>query len=157
MKRVSLMMLAFVIGCGGSQTGAPSPESNTPSAENASSATSSTGKPSEDEAIESIREFFTDPSQAIGFLKCDVEKISAPIETPKEVLNGETWAFSVTVKGKSLVGDTDILHRNWLILIGRENGKAKVKEYFHSLERVANSPLGKEWWAKTGLPEPTTD
>ena len=45
-------------------------------------------------------------------------------------------------------------NKNWLVLIGRENGRATVKDYFCNVERVEQSALGGEWFAKKGFAAP---
>jgi hypothetical protein len=42
-------------------------------------------------------------------------------------------------------------NKNWLIVIGREAGKAKVKDYYNDPTRMANSPVGRDWFAKNGF------
>ena len=159
MKRVSLFLLLFAIGCGGNQPASPKADSAPPSGNASASANPATvGKPSEDEAVASIREYCTDPGSGVGYLNVDVEKVSAAVEAPKEVAagTGEAWAYSVDMTCESIVGDK--LHaKNWLMLIGRENGKVKVKDCYHDLERASTSPLGKDWWAKNGFPEPSIE
>jgi len=147
MKRVSLLMLVFAIGCGGNKSQAPS-------ANNAQPANGPTApKPSDEEAIASIRTFLTDPSAGIGFQSVEVEAVSPPMEAPKEA--GDAWVYSVSMKCESILGDK-LHHKNWLMLVGRQDGKVKVKECFNNLERIKESPLGNDWWAKSGLPEPTS-
>ena len=34
------------------------------------------------------------------------------------------------------------------------DGKATVKDYYHNLERVEQSPFGKEWFARKGFADP---
>jgi hypothetical protein len=152
MKRVSLLFLTFAIGCGSSQSSAPSTGSKQQPA--ATTEVAATGKPSSDEAIDSIREYFTDRGAGVGYQKVDVERVSDPVEAPKDV--GEAWAFSVTMKCESILGDT-LHNKNWLVLIGREQGKAKVKQVYNDLNRIAESPLGKEWFVKSKFPEPSVE
>jgi hypothetical protein len=153
MKRVALILFLTAIGCGKSSN---TPESQDHSTPNTTAAPTTSGKPSDSEAITSIREYFTDPG--MGWSNVEVMQVSAPVEAPKEAAPGmsELWAYSVTMTGENVIGEK-VLNRNWLVLIGRENGKPKVKDCFNSLERVTASPLGKDWWAKSGLPEPVLD
>jgi hypothetical protein len=156
MKRVLIVVVAFAIGCNGSQPSQPKTPQNSDSTSAApAKAFPSAGKPSEEEAVASIREYFTAPGSGAGFLSVEIERISAPIDTPKE--HGDTWAYSVSLKGESLVGGMTIHHKNWVVLVGREDGRTRVKDYYHTLERAANSPLGKDWWAKSGLPSPPSE
>jgi hypothetical protein len=153
MKRAYVLVFAFAMGCGGNPPSQPKAQQSSESSSTApANAITSAGKPSEEEAIATIREYFAAPDSGAGFLNVEVEKISAPIDTPKE--QGDTWAYSVSLKGESMVGGMTIHHQNWVVLVGREDGRTKVKDYFHTLERAANSPLGKDWWAKSGLPAP---
>jgi hypothetical protein len=148
MKRVALFLLVFAAGCGG-KPAPEAPEAKSPTV--GGPAPTTAGKPSEDEAAASIKEYFTDPG--MGWSNVEVKELSAPVAAPADA--GDLWAYSVTMTCDNVVGDK-MLNKNWLILIGRENGKPRVKDYYQSLERVAGSPLGKEWFAKSGLPEPAT-
>lgn len=151
MKRISLAMLAFAIGCGGgNQSKTPTAENGQPA--NATSAAATT-RPSEAEAAAIIRDYLTDPASGVGFQNIELEKVSQPLEAPKEV--GDAWVYSVSMKCESVIGDK-LHNKNWLILVGHQDGKVKVKECYHNLERIKESPLGNDWWAKSGLPEPTT-
>lgn len=155
MKRVSLfLLLAAAVGCGGKPADPTGDNKAQPG--DAQAAATTAGKPTEAEAIASIREFFTDPG--MNWKNVEVMSVSPPVEAPKEAAPGvsELWAYSVTMTGDNVIGEK-VLNKNWLILIGRENGKPRVKHCFNSLERVASSPLGKEWWAKSGLPEPVVE
>jgi hypothetical protein len=151
MKRISLAMLAFAIGCGGEKP------SQTPTNENGHSAQTTAAipveKPSTAEAIASIQAFLTDPAAGVGFQNVEVETVSQPLAAPKEA--GDGWVYSVSLKCDNILGDK-LHHKNWLLLVDRQDGKVKVKECYHNLERIKQSPLGSEWWAKSGLPEPTT-
>jgi hypothetical protein len=154
MKRASLFLFILAaVGCGGKP--APSTGEQQQAGSSALPATTA-GKPSEAEALASIREYFSNPS--CGWSNVEVVAVSAPIEAPKEAAPGvsELWAYSVTMTCDNVIGDK-MLNKNCLILIGREHGKPSVKDYFNSLERVAASGLGKDWWAKSGLPEPVVE
>lgn len=153
MKRTALLLILAAVGCGTS----PAPSEPTGhQAPPALPAATTSGTPSESEAVASIREYFTDPG--MGWSNVEVMQVSAPVEAPKAAAPGvsELWAYSVTMTGDNVVNER-VLNKNWLVLIGRENGKPKVTDCFNSLERVAASPLGKDWWAKSGLPEPVAD
>lgn len=154
MKRTSLLFLLFAIGCGGSPSSQPADNAKQPIA----GAPAPTGTPNADEAIATIREYFTDPGAGVGFLKVDVEKVSEPVPAPRELVpgGGEAWAYSVTMTCENVVGDKQ-QNKNWLIVIGRDAGKATVKDYFNDLTKMSKSPVGKEWFAKTGFAEPTIE
>ena len=84
--------------------------------------------------------------------------MSEPVDAPKELVpgGGEAWACSVNMTCENVFGDKQ-QNRNWLVVIGRDGGKAKVKDYYNDLTRMANSPVGKDWFAKNGFAEPTID
>ena len=153
MKRISTLLFLFAIGCGG-QTSQPTENKVQPAVE----APLATGKPNPEEAVASIREFFMDPGAGVGFLKIDIDKVSEPVVAPRELVpgGGEAWAYSVSMTCENVVGDKQ-QNKNWLIVIGRERGKATVKDYFNDLTRLSNSPVGKDWFAKNGFGEPTID
>lgn len=112
--------------------------------------------PSTNEAIDSIRDFFTD--SGIGLSNVEVENVSAPVEAPNESVQGSSkvWACSVTLKCDNVIGEKQ-LNKNWLVLIGREQGKARVASYYKSLTEISESKLGKEWFAKSGFAEPSIE
>ena len=153
MKRISALVLVFAIGCGSSSSPTTSGD-----AKGQAAATAPEVMPNRDEAIASIREFFTDPGGGVGYLKVDVEQVSDAIPAPRELVpgGGSGWAFSVNMSCENVVGDRQ-QNRNWLIVIGREQGKAKVKDYYNDLTRMANSPAGRDWFAKSGFGEPTIE
>ncbi len=153
MKRTSTLLLLFALGCGGSQ-----PTPNAARQDQPTAMPLPTGKPNAEETIASIREYFTDPGTGTGYLKVDVDKVSEPVAAPKELVpgGGEAWAYSVTMTCENVVGDKQ-QNKNWLIVIGRDHGKARVKDYFNDLTKMANSPVGKEWFAKNGFGEPTIE
>lgn len=148
-------MLLFAIGCGGSQPTQPAGGDN--SNQNGA-APAPAVKPNADEAVASIREYFTDPGTGVGFLKVEVEKVSEPVAAPRELApdGAECWAYSVNMTCENIVGDKQ-QNKNWLIVIGRDQGKARVKDYYHDLTKMANSPVGKDWFAKNGFVEPTIE
>jgi hypothetical protein len=154
MKRTSVLLLLFALGCGGSQPTPPDAGKQVQPA----AAPLPTGKPNAEEAIASIREYFTDPGSGTGYLRVDVDKVSEPVAAPSALVpgGGEAWAYSVTMTCENVVGDRQH-NKNWLIVIGRDRGKATVKDYFNDLTRMANSPVGKEWFAKNGFGEPTIE
>ena len=152
MKRTSALLLLFAIGCGGSKPSQPAENKDQPVA------AAPVEKPNADEAIASIREYFTDPGAGVGFLKVEVDKVSEPVPAPRELVpgGGDAWAYSVTMTCENVVGDRQ-QNKNWLIVIGRDRGKATVKDYYNDLTRMANSAVGKEWFAKNGFAEPTIE
>jgi hypothetical protein len=155
MKRASILFTVLIaVGCGGKP--APSTGEQQQAGGSTTQPATTAGKPSEAEALASIREYFSNPGS--GWSNVEVVAVSVPVEAPKEAAPGvsELWAYSVTMTCDNVIGEK-MLNKNCLILIGREYGKPSVKDYFNSLERVAASPLGKDWWAKSGLPEPVVE
>jgi hypothetical protein len=88
----------------------------------------------------------------------EVDKVSEAVVAPKELVpgGGEGWAYSVSMTCENVVGDKQ-QNKNWLVVIGRDRGKVKVKDYYNDLTKMANSPVGKDWFAKNGFAEPTID
>jgi hypothetical protein len=150
-KKYCALLFVFAIGCGSKSNQPPGGDAQPAAAPVA-------GKPNPDETIASIREYFTDPAYGVGFHSVQVEKVSDPVDAPKELVpgGGEAWACSVSMTCENVFGDKQ-QNRNWLVVIGRDGGKAKVKDYYNDLTKMANSPVGKEWFAKNGFAEPTID
>lgn len=158
MKRFSSLLLILIVGCSASS---PTSNKEHPSSSPASSEATmavTTGKPSLDETKESIRDFFTDPCMGVCYSKVEIQSISEPIQAPAALIqdNSQAWGCSVTMTCASILGD-QIINKNWIILIGRENGKAKVKDYYNNLMRLTSSPAGKEWVAQNKFSEPTIE
>ena len=154
MKRVIAMIsMVFAVGCGGSPSNGPAADNKTSSTSGVA-ASSAEGKPSSEEATNTIREFFSGPS--VGFSNVEVEKVSDPVETPKSFSQswGDVWIYCVTMTCKNVVCEKQ-KNKDWLVFINRENGKATVKDYYGNLEKVEKSPLGKSWFVQKGLPDPT--
>jgi hypothetical protein len=155
-KRISALFLGFaIIGCGSKAT---QPAGEGDKNQQPVAAVVATGKPNSDEAIASIREYFTDPAGGVGFLNVEVEKVSEAVAAPRELVpgGGEGWAYSVSMTCENVVGDKQ-QNKNWLVVIGRDSGKVKVKDYYNDLTKMVNSPVGKDWFAKNGFAEPTID
>jgi hypothetical protein len=149
MKRLmSLLLFGCAVGCGGNQPAAPVAESQSSPR---SAPVVATGKPSTDEAISSIREYFSTP--VCGFSNIQVEKISDPVEAPKQAAGDDAWVCSVTMNCNNVIGCPQ-QNKNWLVLMSRDHGRVTVKDHYHNLERLEQSPLGKQWFAQKGFPEP---
>ena len=149
MKRyLSLLVVLFAMGCGSQPT---SPKSEKTGDESASLPA---GKPSPDETIASVRDFFAE----CGLSNLQVEKVSEPVEAPRNAIQGtgDVWVCSVTMSSNDVFGNKQ-LNKNWLVMIGRDHGKPTVKQYYSNLEGVVNSPLGMEWFAKKGFPTPEVE
>ena len=84
-----------------------------------------------------------------------IEKVSEPVEAPRNAIQGagDVWVCSVTMSSNDVFGNKQ-LNKNWLVLIGRDNGKPTVKQYYNNLEGVETSAIGKEWFVKKGFPTP---
>jgi hypothetical protein len=152
MKRfLSLLMLSCAIGCGGGKPDSPGSAEKSQPGQSAPLAMP-TGKPSAEEAVSTIRQFFSQPG--VGFSNVQIEKISEAVEAPPEAGLGwgEVWVYAVTMHCEFL-GDRQ-LNKDWLVLMNRENGRATVKDYYHNLERVQFSPLGKDWFVSKGFADP---
>ena len=144
MKRyLSLLVVLFAMGCGQSK----SPTSDKTGGEPEMPA----GKPSSDETIASVRDFFAE----CGLSNVQIEKVSEPVEAPRNAIQGagDVWVCSVTMTSNDVFGNKQ-LNKNWLVLIGRDNGKPTVKQYYNNLEGVETSAIGKEWFVKKGFPTP---
>ena len=146
----TFLVFAFAVGCNDAKPAA------TTDAAQSGTQSPTTGKPNTDETVASIREYFSGPE--VGFTNVQVEKVSDPVEAPKQVVEGlgEAWVCSVTMNCNNVIGEHQ-QNKNWLVLINRENGHATVKDHYYSLERVENSPLGKEWFAQKGFPTPAIE
>jgi hypothetical protein len=155
--RYSVLMLVFAVGCGSKPSQPSSGDANQQPGV-AAHAPTTMGKPNPDETVALIREFFTDPARGVGFLNVQVEQVSEAVPAPKELVpgGGEGWAYSVNMTCENVVGDR-MHNKNWLVVIGRDAGKARVKDYYNDLTKMSNSPVGKEWFAKNGFGEPTID
>ncbi len=151
MKRFYLFVLfSFAIGCG-SKPSSPTAATNEPAAP--ARVATTCGKPSADEAAASIREYFTDPG--VGCSDVQIETLSEPVEAPVVVRPGtnEAWFFSTTMTCNNVVGEK-LKNKDCLLLIARENGRPTVKECYNCLERLQQSPVGKEWFTSKGFAEP---
>jgi hypothetical protein len=152
MKYTTAMVLfAFTMGCDGSKPSAPTAEK--PGSLSLASSFPTTGKPNRDEVVASINEFFSGPGA--GFTNVRVETVSDPVDAPPTVVRdmGEAWVCSMTMTCNNVIGDRQ-QNKNWLVLIGRENGRATVKDYFCNLERIEQSALGGVWFASKGFAAP---